>query len=148
MRVVAAIRVLIKAVRNALIQRADFLGRFGESFTDRELFGHYGFASHPLPGAEGVTVFINGDINNAIVIATEDRRYRLTLREGEACLYTDEGDFVHLKRGKELHLKSGNKVLIEAPAVEVVGDLNVSGRITATGDIVDGGQNTNHHSHP
>lgn len=106
------IRVLIKAVRSGKIQLVDAKG-LGAEFTGKELFQHYGFASRPLDGAEGVMLLIGGP-DNAIVIATEDRRYRIALESGEAAIYTDEGDKVHLKRNKEIHIKSGGKVVVEA----------------------------------
>ncbi|MBI5598662.1 MAG: phage baseplate assembly protein [Deltaproteobacteria bacterium] len=111
-RLYTAIRVLVKAVRTGKIQLIDVKGR-GEDFTSKELFQDYGFASRPLDGAEGIMLFIGG-VDNAVVIATEDRRYRLTLEKGEVGLYTDEGDCVHLKRNKEISIKSGGQVNIEA----------------------------------
>lgn len=114
-----AIRTVIKAVRAGKIQLIDVKGR-DEDFTGKELFQQYGHASRPLPESEGILLFLGG-VDNAIVIATEDRRYRIALEEGEVALYTDEGDKVHLKRNKEIHIKSGNKVKIEATTiVEVI----------------------------
>lgn len=111
-RLYHAIRTAVKAVRAGKIQLVDVKGR-GEDFTDKELFQQYGFCSRPLPESEGILLFIGG-VDNAIVIATEDRRYRLSLQDGEVGLYTDEGDHVHLKRGKEMLIHSGNRVKIEA----------------------------------
>lgn len=107
-----AIRVVIKAVKTGKIQLIDVKGR-DEDFTNKELFQHYGFASKPLSESEGILLFIGGT-DNAIVIATEDRRYRLALENGEAAMYSDEGDFIHFKRGKEIYIKSGNKVIVDA----------------------------------
>lgn len=114
-RLYTAIRTVIKAVRTGKIQLIDVKGR-DEDFTDKELFQQYGLASSPLPESEGILLFIGG-VDNAIVIATEDRRYRIALEEGEAAIYTDEGDKIHLKRNKEIHIKSGDKVKIEATTI-------------------------------
>ncbi|MBI5561408.1 MAG: phage baseplate assembly protein, partial [Deltaproteobacteria bacterium] len=103
---------MLKAVRSGKIQLVDATGLAGE-FTNKELFQQYGFASRPLPGAEGVMLLIGG-VDNAVVIATEDRRYRVALESGEAAMYSDEGDKIHFKRGKEIHIKSGGKVVVEA----------------------------------
>lgn len=121
-RLYTVIRTVIKAVRTGKIQLIDVKGR-GEDFTDKELFQHYGFASRPLPESEGILLFLGG-VDNAIVIATEDRRYRLALQDGEVCLYTDEGDYVHMKRGKEIYVKCGNKVTVDAANIisEKAGD--------------------------
>lgn len=107
-----AIRTVIKAVRSGKIQLIDVKGR-GEDYTDKELFQHYGFASSPLPESEGILLFIGG-ADNAFVVATEDRRYRVALQNGEVAIYTDEGDKVHLKRGKEISIHSGGKVMVDA----------------------------------
>jgi phage baseplate assembly protein V len=53
----------------------------GETIDDGERFAEYGFTSVPLPGAEAVVVFPNGDRAHPLVIAVDDRRYRPT---GEA----------------------------------------------------------------
>lgn len=116
-RLYHAIRVLVQAARTGKIQRIDVTGR-GEDYTDKELFQHYGFASRPLKDAEGIMLFIGG-VDNAVVIATEDRRYRVALESGEIALYSDEGDSIHLKRGKQMEIKSGGKVTIQAPEVTV-----------------------------
>ncbi|MBI5234728.1 MAG: phage baseplate assembly protein [Deltaproteobacteria bacterium] len=139
-RLYQTIRVLLKAVRSGKIQLVDATGLAGE-FTNKELFQQYGFASRPLAGAEGVMLLIGG-ADNAVVIATEDRRYRIALESGEAAIYTDEGDKVHLKRNKEIHIKSGSKVTVEAesevsvtaPAVNL-GDAS-GGRAIVTEDFL------------
>lgn len=109
-----------------------------------ELFQHYGFSSAPLAGAEYVVIPIGGSTNHAIVIASEDGRYRLQLQDGEVSLYTDEGSYIHMQRGRvievvadELLFKVKNKVRIETPLVEMSGDLHVEGSIKADGEIED-----------
>lgn len=116
-RLYNAIRVLVQAVKTGKVQLIDVTGR-GEDYTDKELFQHYGFASRPLKDAEGIMLFIGG-VDNAVVIATEDRRYRVALESGEVALYSDEGDSIHLKRGKQMEIKSGGKITIDAPDVKV-----------------------------
>lgn len=72
-----------------------------------ERFQEYGFTSHPHDGAEAVTVFMGGNRDHGLVIAVDDRRYRLkALEQGEVALYTDEGQRVHLRRNKEIFLAS------------------------------------------
>lgn len=109
-----------------------------------ELFQNYGFSSAPLPGAEYLVVPVGGNSKHAVVVASEDGRYRLTLQDGEVSLYTDEGDYVHMKRGRvievvtdDLVFKVKNKVRFETPLVEMTGDQHVDGGIKAEGDIAD-----------
>ncbi|TBV12749.1 phage baseplate assembly protein V [Stutzerimonas kirkiae] len=95
-----------------------------------ELMQHYGFTSAPLPGAEYIVVPVGGNSKHAVVIASEDGRYRVALADGEVALYTDEGDCIHLKRGRlievvteTLLVKAGTKVRFETPMVEATGDI-------------------------
>lgn len=83
---------------------------------------NYGFTSVPLEGAEAVAVFVGGRRDHGLVLAVEDRRYRVTgLKSGEVAIYTDEGDRVTLKRGGTIEIKAASKVVVNAPAVEVAG---------------------------
>jgi hypothetical protein len=61
-----------------------------------------------LPGAE---IIIIREGNHILAIASDDRRYRLAVEEGEVALYTDEGDKIHLKRDKKIEIVSGNKLI-------------------------------------
>ncbi len=112
------IRIKITKVLEGLIRRVAATGRPGESFAGRELLSNYGFTSTPLPGAEGIALM---EGNKVFVIATDDRRYRLELEDdGEVAMYSDEGDKIHFKRGKEIEINSGNKVVINsASEVEI-----------------------------
>ncbi len=84
-----------------------------------ERFQEYGFSSVPLAGAEAVVVFVGGRRDHGLVIAVDDRRYRLKdLEPGEVALYTDEGDYIHFKRGGIVKIKAGTKVTWDTPAIE------------------------------
>lgn len=96
-----------------------------------ERMQEYGFTSVPIAGAEGLAVFVNGNRDHGVVIATDDRRYRLKgLKNGEVAIYTDEGDKIHLKRGNEIEIVSATKVIIDTPTLEVTGDIECEGDIT------------------
>lgn len=104
------IRGIVKSVTEGLVKLFSCTGRAGETFDGREYMQHYGFTSRPLAGAE--LIIINEE-NHYIAIASEDRRYRLAIEAGEVALYTDEGDKIHLKRDRTIHVVSGNKLLAE-----------------------------------
>ncbi len=105
------IRARVKSVLEGAIKRFSAYGRPDEEFADREYFQHYGFTSRPL--ADGEMIVIR-DGNHVVAIASDDRRYRIALEAGEVAIYTDEGDHVRLKRGQEIYVKSGNKVMVDA----------------------------------
>lgn len=124
---------------------------------DVERFQEYGYTSNPHPGAEAIVVAVGGSRNHGIVIACEDRRYRLTgLASGEVALYTDEGDKIHLKRGRvvnivteTLQVDAGTAVVFNSPTVTMNASTEVamntpltkaSTKITAGGDIAGAGQ--------
>lgn len=105
------IRAIIQSVIEGVIKRFTASGRPDETITNREYLQHYGFTSRPLAGAEAVIIQKG---NHIVMIASDDRRYRIAIEAGEVCLYTDEGDFIRLKRGKEIHINTGNKLTVDA----------------------------------
>jgi phage baseplate assembly protein V len=89
-----------------------------------ERFQQYGFTSVPLAGAEAVVVFPGGTRDHGLIIAVDDRRYRLAgLQGGEVALYTDEGDKIVLKRGGIIELTAATKVRMVTPRLECTGDI-------------------------
>jgi phage gp45-like len=101
------IRGIVKSVWEGMIKRFSASGRPGETIANREYFQHYGFTSRPLPGAE---IIIIREGNHFVSIASDDRRYRVAVEAGEVAIYTDEGDKVHFKRGKNIEVVCGNKL--------------------------------------
>ncbi len=138
----------------------------GETRSDLEHVQPYGLAYRTHPGAEAVGLFPNGQRSHGMVIVVADRRYRLKgLAEGEVALYTDEGDKIHLKRGRQIEVVGGEKVTVstkvadiaattsakvtsptvelvastkvrlDSPLVEMTGQLEVAGAITGQGGL-------------
>ena len=156
------IRTIIESVTEGVIKRFSGSGRPGETFSDREYFQHYGYTSRPLAGAEGILLKQG---NNIILVASDDRRYRIELAAGEVALYTDEGDHIHMKRGnfvevvtRELKVVASEKVTMDTPLVETTGEVQTVGNISSQADITDQGgdglsmnamrEKYNFHKHP
>ena len=92
-----------------------------------ERFQEYGFTSRPKLGAEAIILCVGGSRAHAIAVAVDDRRYRLkSLAEGEVALYTDEGDYIHFKRGRVIEVMAGAKVKVTAPEVEIIASTKVT----------------------
>jgi len=92
----------------------------GETKEDVERFQQYGLTSRPKAGAEGACLFVGGGRDHGIVIAMDDRTYRLKgLADGEVALYSDEGDHVWLKRGNEIEVKTKTLTVNAESKVEV-----------------------------
>jgi phage baseplate assembly protein V len=96
-------------------------------------YQNYGFTSNPLEGAEAVIASVGGNRSQMIVIVCDDGRHRKrNLARGEVALYTDEGDFILLKRGRAIEVVAGNKLKVNAPVSEISGDVVVGESLTVT----------------
>lgn len=106
----------------------------GELRDNIERFQEYGFTSVPHSGAEALAGFVGGLRAHGIVIAVDDRRYRLkALQKGEVALYDDQGQKIVLYR---------DRIEVEAPKVVVLSDdvhLGAEGgqKVARIGDKVD-----------
>jgi phage baseplate assembly protein V len=90
----------------------------------------YGYTAVPLPGAEAFTASLGGNRSKTVALVVGDRRYRLKgLLGGEVALYTDEGDFIHFKRGGHIHHKAGTKITLETPLIECTQNLKINGEL-------------------
>jgi phage gp45-like len=122
------------------VHRAQVRGFPNETIDNMPVLQIYGLASHAMAGSDGMAIFASGDRSNGVIIATGNQKYRLrNLASGEVALYTDEGDFVKLSRGKIIAIKCGTKVHLDCPLVEMTGDLHVTGEVVrgwGTGDQV------------
>jgi phage baseplate assembly protein V len=96
-----------------------------------EHFEPYGYTARPHPGAEHVTIFVDGDRSHPLTIVVADRRYRLTaLAEGEVAIYDDQGQKVHLTR-TGIVVDAGGKAITFQNATSVA--FNGVGSITHDG---------------
>lgn len=102
-------RAVIKAVQDdKKLQTMTLSILAGELKSGIEHYQDYGLQSVPLPGMEALVSFVGGNRNNGVIIAVGDRQYRLKdLKGGEVALYSDEGDYIILKRKNniEFHTK-------------------------------------------
>lgn len=144
-RTLGAIRRPFRAVLTAInvlsaIQLVQADAMAGEQLQDNELMQHYGFTSAPPAGTQMVVLPVGGKTAHGIIIATEHGTYRFKLlAQGEVALYSDEGDRVHMKRGRVMEIvtntlviKASVKVRMESPLVEQIG-----GELRVDNDIVD-----------
>lgn len=140
------------AISRALVARIDDSPKMqrmqislleGEGRDSVERFQNYGFTGHPKAGAEAVVIFPSGNRDHGLIIAVDDRRYRLTgLAEGEVAMYSDEGDYVHFKRGRKIEISTltltinaATKVDINTPKATFSQDVDIKGKLEVTGDV-------------
>lgn len=88
----------------------------GEVKDGMEHFEPFGLTSNPLPGAEGIAIFFDGDRSHGVVICVADRRYRLQgLAGGEVALYNaDDAD----PAGCRIVLKRNNLIEVRAKNID------------------------------
>jgi phage baseplate assembly protein V len=137
---------LAALARTAEIERVDDTGNGQrvqvDGYTlddDVERWGTYGLSVHPKAGAEALVLRLGGHGDAALVIATEDRRYRVKVEEGEVALYDDQGQVVALRRaGIEVTPKAGGTVDVGGSGATVNvdgGTVNVRGSTVRLGDV-------------
>ncbi len=122
------IRAIVTSCVEGVIKRLSAMGMIGIS--NREYLQHYGFTSIPKPGAEVILV---ADGNHIVAIASDDRRYRLAISEGEVALYDDRGQAVHLT-STGIVMTSPFKVTIDTPLLIVTGEITAGGEIVHLAD--------------
>lgn len=89
----------------------------------------YGYTSVPLAGAEGVMVCVSGNRDHGIVVAMDDRRYRIKgLQPGEVAVYTDEDKQAHkhriiLGRGGKIDVQGKNVTVTASETARIEGDV-------------------------
>ena len=109
----------------------------GEVLDDAERAQQYGFSSVPHAGAEAVVLFVGADRSHPVVLAVDDRRYRVqALKNGEVVIYTDEGDRIHLKRERTIEVTTRHFVVKAEDDVQV----ETASTRFATGALAFGGQ--------
>jgi phage baseplate assembly protein V len=121
----------------------------GEVKDNVEHLEPYGFTACPQEGAEALAAFIGGDRSHGVVIVVADRRFRLQgLKPGEVALYTDEGDFIHFKRGRMIEMETLTLKVKAATAVEFdTPEIRTTGKIISQGDQVAAGVSQIGHLH-
>jgi phage baseplate assembly protein V len=136
-------RATLKQTDDGKKMQASQLGVLDEETRDDvERFQNYGFTCHPHPGAEAAVVFAGGNRDHGMILAVDDRRYRLkSLEPGEVAIYTDEGDKIVLKRGRvveitteTLRVNAATKVEINSPLIEMNGD-NFNANMSETANL-------------
>lgn len=137
-------RGIVRLVNDALKLQEVQIALLADETSDQvERFQNYGITSVPLSGAEGVFLSVGGSRDHGVIIAIDDRRYRLKgLQPGEVALYDDQGQVIKLKRGKAIEITGCDtltatcavSVTLDTPLLTCTGNLQVDGNITVTGN--------------
>ncbi|MGO2354631.1 MAG: phage baseplate assembly protein V [Marinomonas foliarum] len=144
----STLNLLIRRIRRlagrGLIRRVKYANKIryfqvqqegGMPLDDVEHLEPFGFTSHPLPNAETVVLAFNGNGSHSVAIVAGDQRYRLEIEEGEAAMYNNFGDKVHIKKDRTISVEAAVKVIIDTPHTHMTGKLTVAESIAAVGFI-------------
>lgn len=143
-------RAVVTLVNDATKMQTLQLGLLADEALDgAEHWQPYGFTYKPHAGAEALVLAVGAHRAHSVVIACADRRYRLTsLEDGEVALYSDEGDKVHLKRGRVIEVLTETLNITASTAVNFdTPVINTTGKIISAGDQVADGISQVGHRH-
>jgi phage baseplate assembly protein V len=163
-RALAGLRL---AYRARLTARADGAGvqllqgdaLAGETMQAAELFQHFGFTSAPPAGTQLIVLPLGGQSAHSVVIATENGSYRVDVQSGEACVYNQWGDKIHLKQErievetKTFQVTATEEVLFKTPAFNMVATdggataASITGTLHASQDMTAGDVSLRGHVH-
>jgi phage baseplate assembly protein V len=94
----------------------------GETRDGLERLQEYGFTSVPEDGAEAVVLFPGGSRDHGLVIAVDDRRYRLKgLGAGEVAVYHKDGATITMKSNGSIEItpKAGADIVLNGGSLKV-----------------------------
>ena len=78
---------------------------------------NFGLTSYPKKSAQAVTLYVNGNRDNPIIIAIDDGAYRVRVAEGEVALYNAFGVVIKLAADGTMELGTGDNLLATAGVV-------------------------------
>ncbi len=97
-----------------------------ETVEDIERVQNFGLTSNPPKNAEAVVLFVNGQRDHGLVVAVDDRRYRIrNLASGEVAVYDQSGSVITLKANGDIEMRP------HSGKVKLTGDLEATGEVTA-----------------
>lgn len=131
--------VLQGGVTSTRVQRLNAEALAGEKLQDIELLQHFGFTSAPPDGTQLIVIPLGGRTSAAVVVASEHGAYRFKVdAQGEAALYNQWGDVIHLKQDRSVRVAAALKVRLETPLTETTGNLTVGGAMSVAGAVTTG----------
>lgn len=129
-------RAVLTAVKDGeSIQQVQVKALSGESLDKIQHFQNFGFTSNPPTGTEGIILCLGGNRENMVVVATDNRDFRLKdLAPGESAMYNKNGKYVKLTAANNMEIllskfkiNNGTKeyVAVEVSLVQAIIDARV-----------------------
>lgn len=134
-------RGILKEVTAAKTPTAKVTLLDGETYDGIEFAQDFGFISNPPADGktETISIFFGGQRDHGTILKAfnKDKSFKnlnpdVTLEQGECAIYNKIANtYILMKADGSILIKSDTKLRVEAPLVEMTGDL------TVTGDILD-----------
>ena len=119
-------------VQTATVKTADGVIRAGV-----EVIQLYGLASYPPAGGGEMVLLANGNDAADLIGFVTAPSYRFGKQNhGETALYSANGCRIQVQQGGILALSAGARILLDAPEVDVTGNLTINGDVTINGDLI------------
>lgn len=127
-------RAVLRAVNDgSKLQTVQLSGLKGEVLDGLERFQQYGFTGHPHPEAEAVLLALGGNRNHSVVIAVDDRRYRLKdMGQGDVALYSSGGNHVILRANGDIEAHAPGDLSVTCggdATIDAQGEARIEGEV-------------------
>lgn len=130
------------------VQKAQINGLADETLNEIDVMQQFGFTSHLPADTQVVVVPIGGTTSGAVIVASENKTYRvLNLEEGEVAIYDKSGSTITLKKGKVVNINCDklnitcSDMKIDSSTLSITsetthtGNMNFTGAVSASGEI-------------
>ncbi len=118
-------------------QTVQIEGLEGEPLPDVEYLQHYGQASRPPNGKQGIAIPLGGKTSHAVVVAVQGDKVMVSkLAPGESIQYSVGGGFIHSKADGTHEIKGDVKIIGKLTTTESV---EAGTNVVAANDVQDKG---------
>lgn len=112
-----------------------------------EFIQAFGFASKPPQNSEAIIVSLNGSTSKRVIINTINRDYHFALDEDGSAVFHDANGQYILMKSDGIHVFTNKKLFVNAPETDWTGDINLTGKLTASDDVLAAGISLKNHKH-
>lgn len=116
---------ITRVVDGGLSQQVQITVLAGERLDQVVRLQNFGLTANPPAGSTALLLSMGGSRTHCVVIGADHASRPRDLAPGEAQLYNQWGDFVHLRESGETLVKARSKIVCEAPVVHAVASTKV-----------------------
>lgn len=91
----------------------------GEQIQAAELFQHFGLTSSPPEGTQLIILPLGGQTAHSVIVGTEHGAYRITVQQGEVCVYNQWGAYIKLLKEQDIEMSCKNLRIKATESVDI-----------------------------